>query len=271
VAVTVSVSTRLRLRARRALGTAPHATALNAAVRERLLTDNPARYVQLPRGRRPHAVVWTRRRVRHWVRTGERPAVAVWTPAQAAIFLAAAETHRLHGLWRLLAVAGLRRGEACGLRWSDIDWPGWALAAPASASTGRPVFNVLSYGAAGNGVANDAPAINVAIAAASATGGIVEFPAGTYLAGGSIHMLSHVTLQLDAGSTIAAAATGFDPPEPNAYSQYQDFGHSHFHDAVIWGEDLSDVGFTGSGTITGAGHLIAGTPNPGRPTSSSCW
>jgi polygalacturonase len=144
-----------------------------------------------------------------------------------------------------------------------------ALASPtaAPAADARPVFSVLNYGAAGDGTTNDTPAINAAIAAANAAGpggGVVEVPAGTYLAGGSIHMLSNVTVQLDAGSVITAAATGFDPPEPNAYSQYQDFGHSHFHDAVIWGEDLTNVAFTGSGTITGAGHLITGTPNPGQ-------
>ncbi|HTU72657.1 MAG TPA: glycosyl hydrolase family 28 protein [Trebonia sp.] len=139
-------------------------------------------------------------------------------------------------------------------------------AAPASA-TARPVFNVLDYGAATDGTTNDTPAINAAITAANAAGpdgGVVEFPAGTYLAGGSIHLLSNITIQLDAGATITAAATGFDPPEPNPYDQYQDYGHSHFHDSVIWGENLTNVAFTGSGTITGAGHLITGTPNPGQ-------
>ncbi|HEX6451468.1 MAG TPA: glycosyl hydrolase family 28 protein [Trebonia sp.] len=150
-----------------------------------------------------------------------------------------------------------------------------ALTSPASASAAavpaagqaRPVFNVMNYGAAGNGSASDTPAINAAITAANAAGpggGIVEFPAGTYLAGGSIHLMSNVTMQLDAGSVITAAATGFDPPEPNAYSQYQDYGHSHFHDSVIWGENLTNVAFTGSGRITGAGHLINGTPNSGQ-------
>jgi hypothetical protein len=148
-----------------------------------------------------------------------------------------------------------------------------AFASPASAASSagtghaRPVLSVLSYGAVTDGTTNDAPAINAAIAAANAAGpdgGVVEFPAGTYLAGGSIHLMSNVTIQLDAGSVITAAATGFDPPEANAYSQYQEYGHSHFHDSVIWGENLTNVAFTGSGTITGAGHLITGTPNPGQ-------
>ena len=141
-----------------------------------------------------------------------------------------------------------------------------ALASP-HAPAARPVFSVLDYGAATDGTTNDTPAINAAITAANAAGpggGVVQFPAGTYLAGGSIHLLSNVTIQLDAGATITAAATGFDPPEPNPYDQYQDYGHSHFHDSVIWGENLTNVAFTGSGTITGAGHLITGTPNPGQ-------
>jgi integrase len=96
-------------------------SALNAAVRERLLADNLARYLKLPRGRRPHAVVWTRRRVKQWQRTGVRPAVAVWTPAQTAAFLNAISGHPLHAVFHLIALRGLRRGEAAGLRWCDLD------------------------------------------------------------------------------------------------------------------------------------------------------
>jgi integrase len=96
-------------------------TALNAAVRERLISDNPARYVTLPRGARPHAVVWTKRRVRDWRQTGVRPAVAVWPPAQLAQFLAFIGSHRLFAVFHLIAMRGLRRGEACGLRWEDLD------------------------------------------------------------------------------------------------------------------------------------------------------
>jgi integrase len=96
-------------------------SALNAAVRERLIADNPARYVKLPRGHRPLAVVWTKRRVQQWRRTGERPVVAVWTPALLAEFLSSIAGHPMTAAYHLIAMRGLRRGEACGLMWDDLD------------------------------------------------------------------------------------------------------------------------------------------------------
>ena len=96
-------------------------SALNTAVREKLIADNPARYLKLPTGQRPHAVVWAPRRVKEWRRTGVRPAVAVWTPVQTAQFLDFIGGHWLYAAFHLIALRGLRRGEAAGLRWCDID------------------------------------------------------------------------------------------------------------------------------------------------------
>ncbi|OLT12708.1 hypothetical protein BJF79_21650 [Actinomadura sp. CNU-125] len=96
-------------------------TALNAAIRQGLISDNPASRVELPVARRPRAVVWTAARVEHWQRTGERPPVAVWTAAQTAEFLHAIREHRLYAAFHLIALRGLRRGEAAGLRWCDVD------------------------------------------------------------------------------------------------------------------------------------------------------
>ena len=95
--------------------------ALNAAIRRGLLTENPASRAELPRARRPRAVVWTPYRIEQWRRTGERPPVAVWTAQQTAQFLASIEDHRLYAAYHLIALRGLRRGEAAGLRWCDID------------------------------------------------------------------------------------------------------------------------------------------------------
>ena len=144
-----------------------------------------------------------------------------------------------------------------------------AASATTALAVGHPaatqVFNVKSYGATGNGSTIDTAAINKAIAAASAAsgGGTVEFPAGKYKSV-SIHLRSNVDIQLDAGATITAASSGFDAAEPNSFSQYQDFGHSHFHDALIWGENLTNVAFTGSGTIDGAGNLKTGNISSGQ-------
>lgn len=95
--------------------------ALNAAIRRGLLTENPASRAELPRARRPRAVVWSPYRIEQRRRTGERPAVAVWTASQTAQFLHAIEEHRLYAAYHLIALRGLRRGEAAGLRWCDLD------------------------------------------------------------------------------------------------------------------------------------------------------
>jgi integrase len=98
--------------------------ALNAAIRRGLITDNPAARAELPRARRPRAVVWTPYRVGQWRRSGERPAVAVWTARQTAQFLDSIRWHRLYAAYHLIALRGLRRGEAAGLRWCDVDLDG---------------------------------------------------------------------------------------------------------------------------------------------------
>lgn len=50
-----------------------------------------------------------------------RPDMRVWSAAELARFLEISKTDRYHAAWWLLASTGMRRGEALGLRWSDID------------------------------------------------------------------------------------------------------------------------------------------------------
>jgi polygalacturonase len=149
-------------------------------------------------------------------------------------------------------------------------------------STGAPVaalFDVHKYGAAGDGKTIDTPAVNRAIeAAATAGGGVVVFPAGTYVCF-SIHLKSHVHLHLEQGSTILAAdspipgqSTGYnggayDAAEPNTpWEDYQDYGHNHWHNSLIWGEGIHDLSITGTGLIwgkglsRGTGHSVSGPP-----------
>ncbi|WP_165436338.1 glycoside hydrolase family 28 protein [Amycolatopsis suaedae] len=123
-------------------------------------------------------------------------------------------------------------------------------------------FNIRDYGAKGDGSTVDSPAIDRAIAAASAAGGgVVEVPPGTYLAR-TIHLKSDITVNLRAGARIIAAGSGMDAPEPNEFDEYQDFGHSHFRNALLWGENVRNVAFTGGGTIDGNDKLATGDNVP---------
>lgn len=118
-------------------------------------------------------------------------------------------------------------------------------------------FDVRAYGATGDGKTLDTAAINKSIDAANAAGGgTVYFSAGTYLSG-SIHLKSNITLYLDQGATIEATSDpeAYDAIEPGQkqWDKYQDFGHTYFHNSLIWGEGLHDVSILGPGTIYGKG------------------
>lgn len=120
--------------------------ALSDAVREGLVQTNVAKLVKLEAGKRPKALVWTPDRLRAWNAQYEREVdaaraangdrvnvlkiwtavprpsrVMVWTPEQTGMFLDRAARHRLYAMYHLIAFAGLRRGEACGIEWADVD------------------------------------------------------------------------------------------------------------------------------------------------------
>src|SRR6201996_5338577 len=120
-------------------------------------------------------------------------------------------------------------------------------------------YNVRDYGAKGDGKTLDSKAINRAItAAAQSGGGTVYLPAGNYLSG-SIHLMSNISLYIDQGATIIATSAEdngeYDAEEPTANTSYQDSGHSHFHNSLIWGDSLHDVSILGPGMIWGKGLL----------------
>ena len=51
----------------------------------------------------------------------KRRELEVWSAPQLRAFLAAVSEDRLYALWLLYATTGMRRGEALGLRWDDLD------------------------------------------------------------------------------------------------------------------------------------------------------
>src|SRR5450432_3836931 len=147
--------------------------------------------------------------------------------------------------------------------------PANARAQTASAKTS---CEVTAFGAKGDAHTLDSPSINRAIeSAAAAGGGTVSFPAGTYLCY-SIHLKSNVALHLAPGATILASDPPADPATNPAYDlaesnapweSYQDFGHNHWHNSLIWGEGLQNISINGPGLIWGRG-LSHGTGEVNR-------
>lgn len=76
-------------------------TALQAAVRAGYKPFNPCHQVTLP--------------------SAPRRVPDQWTPEQLWTFLESVAGHRMGMLFEVIAAAGLRRGEALALRWSDVD------------------------------------------------------------------------------------------------------------------------------------------------------
>jgi polygalacturonase len=122
----------------------------------------------------------------------------------------------------------------------------------------RAPLDVRTFGARGDGATLDTGAVNAAITAAyAAGGGEVVLPAGRWLCF-SLRLLSGVTLRLDEGCVLEAADPArhggtYDAAEPNPFDLYQDFGHSHWRNSLIWGDDIEDVAIVGPGTIDGLG------------------
>jgi polygalacturonase len=168
------------------------------------------------------------------------------------------------------------RAGSLGMAGAAIPALSYSAAAQESGLPAAPaaLFDVRKYGAAGDGKTIDTPAVNRAIdAAAAAGGGVVVFPAGTYLCF-SIHLKSYVHLHLDQGATILAAdsplpgqTTGYnggayDAAEPKTeWDAYQDYGHNHWHNSLLWGEGIHDFSITGTGLIYGKGLSFGGGRN----------
>jgi polygalacturonase len=162
------------------------------------------------------------------------------------------------------------------LRLSGVGLAGAALPsrpAQAQSTLAGPncgTYDVKTFGASGDGKTIDTPAINRAIeAAAAGGGGTVCFPAGSYLCY-SIRLKSNVALHLEQGATIIAADSpssgsggGYDLAEPNPpWEAFQDFGHNHWHNSLIWGERIENLSISGPGLIWGRGLSRGSGPGP---------
>jgi polygalacturonase len=115
------------------------------------------------------------------------------------------------------------------------------------------VYNILDYGATGDGTTDDAPALQRAIDACSeAGGGTVLVPAGHTFLCSPFRLASYVDLHLEPNSCLLAN------PDESVYTESA-FGENR-GEGMMWisGKGLKNVSITGTGTIDGNGVAFMG-------------
>ena len=124
----------------------------------------------------------------------------------------------------------------------------------AAAQPPRPdgVYDVREFGAVGDGVTLDTPAIQKAVdACADAGGGKVHLQGGTFLSG-TIRLKSNVTLHIESGATLLGSTNIADYPDitPEIIYLYR----ARFTKYLIYAERAENIGLAGRGVIDGQGH-----------------
>lgn len=127
------------------------------------------------------------------------------------------------------------------------------LAAGCSSSHRGNTYDIMAYGAKGDGKTDDAAAIQRAInACSSAGGGTVVVPAGHTFLCGPLHLASYVNLHLEPNSRLLAN------PDERIYTESA--FRENRGEGMMWisGKDLEQVSVTGTGEIDGNGVAFMG-------------
>ena len=127
------------------------------------------------------------------------------------------------------------------------------LAWMAVAVSAQNTYDVLSFGAKGDGITDDAVAIQKAIDRCSAEGGgIVLFPRNHVFLSGPVELKSNVELHLEATATLKAN------PDESIY-KLSAFGENRGEGMLwLWAKDAKNISITGKGTIHGNGIAFMG-------------
>ncbi|HEY3373436.1 MAG TPA: glycosyl hydrolase family 28-related protein, partial [Prolixibacteraceae bacterium] len=110
-----------------------------------------------------------------------------------------------------------------------------------SATTHAAIYNILDFGAKGDGKFVNSKAINEAVSKCFLNGGgTVLIPTGTFLTG-SIVLKSNINLHLDPGAELLGS------------ENIEDYKINNERHGIIFCEDAINVSISGAGTINGNG------------------
>ena len=121
------------------------------------------------------------------------------------------------------------------------------------------VFNVVHFGAVGDGTTKDTRAIRKAVAALKVAGnGTLLFPSGKHFLTAPFNLTSHCTVFIEKGARILGSTNKDDWPRLPPLPSYGEGKHKgpDRRMSLIHGEHLTDVVITGeNGTIDCQGHV----------------
>jgi polygalacturonase len=129
-----------------------------------------------------------------------------------------------------------------------------------SPSHGAPgsIYDIIDYGAIGDGVTLNTKSIQDAIDdCAKKGGGTVNFPAGTFLSG-TIYLKNNICLYLEPGTILLGSTNVEDYPLNK--TRFPSGSDRYVARALIWGEDLHNLTITGRGIINGQGSIFSDSP-----------
>jgi polygalacturonase len=113
------------------------------------------------------------------------------------------------------------------------------------------IFNVMDFGAMGNGVELDTEAIQKAIDhCAASNGGTVHFPPGVFLSG-TLFLSSYVNIHLDKGAILLGSHRLEDYPE--TIPELRSYTDNYTVRSLIYAEGKHNIAITGEGIIDGQG------------------
>ena len=119
------------------------------------------------------------------------------------------------------------------------------------------IYDIIQYGALGDGKTDDAGAIQKAIDSCTAAGGgRVLVPAGYTFSCGPFKLKSNVELHIEIGATLKAI------PEESAYTESA--FRNNKGEGTIWigGNEAENILITGGGTVDGNGMVFMGAEQP---------
>jgi len=130
-------------------------------------------------------------------------------------------------------------------------------------TTGKNMFDIRDFGAAGDGTTVNTAAIQKTIDSCTANGGGTVLVAGGSYVTGTLFLKDFVTLRIEGGAELLGSPNRADYAEGTHKNMYKN--EPHMDPCLIFARRATGISFEGSGCINGNGFQKNFTNKTGRP------